>query len=391
MLIVETESLVTGAKLQRRLKAIVSSSGLKSALLSSELKAVLWVLVLLAVILGFAYIPLYGTQGASQSLLDFVSGVHIEAVGFLFDIALFGVVLFVVRIYDEDRRKKQETIDRNLEIIDDYRPWDSPEAHFRIFGALRRLGRYTTSFDLAGLRMSSVSFRDNRVTNISRSSFYAPGERTVLRQVSFRDVVCNSVTFSDGRYEDDAKSAEVLFGLMKFGTYRTDVLKRFELDKMSLPMDLLDRLRVLLEGDSTSGATLRASGAIDETVSDGEVAEMYHFAVKLFARLTMQVAFEAVGVDFGRHCVNAQFDGARIVFPESGFYGGDHIRRSKFRRATVINASVPLIDPARGNNFDKAWVYMTEPVAEPSGSAESDSDKVRFPPAAVDIRKRLRI
>ena len=56
--------------------------------------------------------------------------------------------ILIVFAWFEHRRDKRQDIARQREVIDDYKRWDQPEAHYRIAGAIRRLNR------LACLRLS---------------------------------------------------------------------------------------------------------------------------------------------------------------------------------------------------------------------------------------------
>jgi len=123
-----------------------------------------------------------------------------EFVGLTFD------VLFILVVFSafEAWRFRGLEIERQREIIDDFKTWDSEEAHFRIAGAMRRLAkRGITAFDLKGLRLSRFSFREHRIGSISGSAFYDGdwgqllGRSDVeLREVSFSGIDCSRVCFS---------------------------------------------------------------------------------------------------------------------------------------------------------------------------------------------------
>jgi cbb3-type cytochrome oxidase subunit 3 len=89
-------------------------------------------------ILGIAVI-LIGTYGwilycKNNNEFDW-RGIHTESVGMLLDIIFLGVIW---SIFEYQRNKKSE-IRRYLEEIDDFRPWKSEEATYRIVGNIRRL------------------------------------------------------------------------------------------------------------------------------------------------------------------------------------------------------------------------------------------------------------
>lgn len=59
-------------------------------------------------------------------------------------------ILIVFALF-EHRRNKRQDIARQLEVIDDYKRWDHPDAHLRIAGAIRRLNRLGVfALDMAG-------------------------------------------------------------------------------------------------------------------------------------------------------------------------------------------------------------------------------------------------
>lgn len=123
-----------------------------------------------------------------------------EFMGLIFDI-FFILILFSVLQY---RGRRSQTIARQQEVVEDYKRWDSEEARFRLAGALRRLNRLgVTAIDLTGLQLSGFSFADNKIENISGSTFYdgswgepfKPHEVKVTK-VSFDWVDCSKATFS---------------------------------------------------------------------------------------------------------------------------------------------------------------------------------------------------
>ena len=74
----------------------------------------------------------------------FWQGVFVEATGATMDLAVFGILIaLVVR-----RRERNQEISTQEKLIDDFKKWDSEEAHYRIAGAVRRLNRLgRTSID----------------------------------------------------------------------------------------------------------------------------------------------------------------------------------------------------------------------------------------------------
>jgi uncharacterized protein YjbI with pentapeptide repeats len=104
----------------------------------------------------------------------------------------------------EQRRGRQQEIARQREVIDDYKRWDHPEAHFRIAGAIRRLNRLGVfALDMAGTSLTKFDFYRNGIKSIAGSKFYDGrwgekfGDSTVkLTRVSFDHVNCQDVIFS---------------------------------------------------------------------------------------------------------------------------------------------------------------------------------------------------
>lgn len=113
------------------------------------------------------------------------------------------VILIVYEAFSQ-RRARFEAIQRQCEIIDDYKRWDAEEARLRIAGALRRLGRSgVTKADFSGLRMSDFGFAEHGVPSLAGSTFYDgdwgnPLNDSAVRltRVSFAHVDCSGVEFS---------------------------------------------------------------------------------------------------------------------------------------------------------------------------------------------------
>ena len=124
-------------------------------------------------------------------------------------VEFFGLVLdviFILIIYSimQSSIREQQSIDRQKEIVEDYKRWDCEEARFRIAGALRRLNHMRVSnFDFTGIQLSSFKFADHKIRNISNSIFYdgSWGEPfkphdVKLNEVSFDYCHCENVQFS---------------------------------------------------------------------------------------------------------------------------------------------------------------------------------------------------
>lgn len=113
----------------------------------------------------------------------------------------FVLIIFAMFEYWRNRREANE---RQREIIDDYKRWDSPDAAHRIAGAARRLNRSKQSkINFSGLQLSGFSFSKSGIGNLEGSVFYdgswgepfADGS-VILRGVSFDHVKCRGVVFS---------------------------------------------------------------------------------------------------------------------------------------------------------------------------------------------------
>lgn len=130
----------------------------------------------------------------------FFNGVFVEFSGMLFDVVVFGILIALFVRATERRRGVQ----RQQEIIDDYKKWNSEEGRFRIAGAIRRLNRFgKTDIDFGGIEISDLSFRLHDIQSIRGSTFYDGtwGERgsrdnVTLERVDFSNVDCREVTFS---------------------------------------------------------------------------------------------------------------------------------------------------------------------------------------------------
>lgn len=87
----------------------------------------------------------------------------VEANGMVFDLLVFGVLLYAYEAW----REKRDKIERLREEIDDYRGWNEKEATFRIVGAVRRLNKlgvkrinlkncYLKQADLEGINLEGT-------------------------------------------------------------------------------------------------------------------------------------------------------------------------------------------------------------------------------------------
>lgn len=124
----------------------------------------------------------------------------VEFGGLTFDI-LFILVIFSLF---ENGRQNRESIERQKEIIGDYKFWDSEEARFRIAGALRRLNkRGIHAIDFSGAKLSDFTFSKNGIESIRGSNFFDgvwgdffKDSRVKLQRVDFSFLDCRNVMFS---------------------------------------------------------------------------------------------------------------------------------------------------------------------------------------------------
>lgn len=127
---------------------------------------------------------------------EILRGFYIEAGGAVMDIVVFGIVIAWLAY----RRDQDQEITRQMELIDDYKKWDSDEARYRIAGAIRRLNKLNrTDIDFSGIEMSEFRFRWLEIESIRGSTFYdgsLGSDRSILTNVDFSEVDCRDVVFS---------------------------------------------------------------------------------------------------------------------------------------------------------------------------------------------------
>lgn len=140
---------------------------------------------------------------------DFLNGVFIEFTGLVFDLFFFGILIHLHYKY----HLKNNEIKRLLEIIDDFKRWDSKEAACRIAGATKRLIRMgETNIDFVGIRLTDFNFHKDNIFDISGSKFQTATDsfhgkmyeekkdkfyinNTNLTRVDFSEVNCLGVVF----------------------------------------------------------------------------------------------------------------------------------------------------------------------------------------------------
>jgi uncharacterized protein YjbI with pentapeptide repeats len=160
--------------------------------LQTDLKAALGILIFCIVVMLVTVGPL-AVENPLQNL-------WIEFGGLTFD------VLFILVIFSlfEHRRLDRQEIERQKEIISDYKSWNSEEARFRIAGALRRLSkRGVHDIDFSGARLSDFSFSTSGIRSLRGANFFDGvwGEffkdsQVNLQRVDFSHLDCRDVVFS---------------------------------------------------------------------------------------------------------------------------------------------------------------------------------------------------
>jgi len=148
------------------------------------------------VVCTIAMLATLGPLGIEQPLQN----LWVEFGGLTFDV-FFILVLFSLF---EHRRQNRQDIERQKEIIGDYKSWDSEEARFRIAGALRRLSKHGVhAIDFSGARLSDFSFSKAGIESLRGANFFDGvwGEffkdsQVKLQRVDFSYLNCRDVVFS---------------------------------------------------------------------------------------------------------------------------------------------------------------------------------------------------
>lgn len=117
---------------------------------------------------------------------DYINNIIVEAHGLFFDLLILGVL---ITIYERKKQKK-EAIEREKNLIDDFRKWNEKEATFRIMGSVKRLnsmGIFEIDFSKCFLKSIEVqhgNFLKSKFlsTNLQWARFYW----TNLSEVAFK-------------------------------------------------------------------------------------------------------------------------------------------------------------------------------------------------------------
>ncbi|RWQ64603.1 pentapeptide repeat-containing protein [Mesorhizobium sp.] len=134
-------------------------------------------------------------------------GIYVEAWGTIFDLFFVGLLLTWFAL----RRDRKQNIERYSEEIDDFKRWDSDEAHVRIAGNIRRLAKAGKSdLDLRGIILRNFIFHAHRIKSLRSTIFNAgmdghvPGNNTFLAKVDFSMLDCRDVIFSKSTFSGTA-------------------------------------------------------------------------------------------------------------------------------------------------------------------------------------------
>jgi uncharacterized protein YjbI with pentapeptide repeats len=121
-------------------------------------------------------------------LQEFLKNITIEAWGLVFDILV--IVLFLTWLSERAARRheqqhqedqRNQTIQRYIEEIDDYRGWDEKEAKHRIVGLIRRLNKMgITEIDLHGVFLQNADLTGTDLTkaNLEKANLAGADLRT---------------------------------------------------------------------------------------------------------------------------------------------------------------------------------------------------------------------
>ena len=138
---------------------------------------------------------------------QYFEGIVVEFTGMLFDIIIFGIA---IATYERIMRRRNE-YRKHLEIIDDFKKWQSDEAYYRIAGAIKRINRMgITAIDFGGWTPKGFNFAGLDVRNITGSTFFTGLKKdqfsknsTFLEAVSFQEIIARDCIFSNGEEPHD--------------------------------------------------------------------------------------------------------------------------------------------------------------------------------------------
>ena len=367
---------------------------------SRELLGAIASFFVVLLILVLAYMHLYDTENGSSPPLDkeFIKGIHVETFGFMMDIVLFSIIFFLLRKRDNHEIAKRQLIERNNEIIDDLRGWDSLEASYRLSGAISRLIANGATPDLYGVCLSNISLPERGVITLENVNFFAKGKESRLKNVAFRDLNCRNVQFSqwDGKSEGSSSWA-----ILDDDPY--DVLERFK--QLGIHSDLIKQLTAILDrypakpGDfEYEIAGMHGERARRTFKDDPDV----NFVLQLLDRLRMPCAFQGIDLDFrGVDLTGANFSGARLIWTDysSAPFEGACLRNTCFSGATIIGANIDRNQLIGFGNLDltHTWAWPGLEAVENRPFEHYSRNKLHWidwntvkSDDSVDIKKKLK-
>jgi uncharacterized protein YjbI with pentapeptide repeats len=119
--------------------------------------------------------------------------------GLIFDVLIILVGFGLIQNW----KQKRETIERQHELIEDFKRWESDEAKHRILGAIRRLNRLgVTKVNLTGAKLKGLNFRSFGIESI-KGSLLSGGsfldeelKCSTFTSVDFSRLNCDNVVFN---------------------------------------------------------------------------------------------------------------------------------------------------------------------------------------------------
>lgn len=112
------------------------------------------VFVLIIAVVIFGVVSFFSTN----SVNDFVAGIHVELFGILFDI----VILVLLFNWISSIGDKKQRIERYENSIEDFRYWKSEEAKYRIKGDIKRLNKE----GVTKINLMDIDISDSKITMI---------------------------------------------------------------------------------------------------------------------------------------------------------------------------------------------------------------------------------
>ena len=129
---------------------------------------------------------------------EFLKNINVELFGFLFDIALFGIIL----TWYKEKKDKDKKVENYLDEIEDYRDWKEKEASYRIFGIIKRLHKLEVkNIDLTDCYFEDINFSKRNITQ----GFHF--KESILRRTYFKKCKFQTVDFTNVQYSNSKNSS----------------------------------------------------------------------------------------------------------------------------------------------------------------------------------------